>query len=58
MTHYIICCRLNDISKVLMRPEMHIYDYFKGQREENTIDGTHKKINRDLARISSLGMVP
>ena len=26
-----------------MRPEMHIYDYFKGQREENTIDGTHKK---------------
>jgi hypothetical protein len=37
---------------------MHTYDYLIGQREENTIDGTHKKINRDLARISSLGMVP
>jgi hypothetical protein len=23
---------------------MHIYDYFKGQREENTKDGTHKKL--------------
>ncbi len=36
---------------------MHIYDYLKGQREGNTIDGTHE-INRDLARISSLGMGP
>jgi hypothetical protein len=37
---------------------MHTYDYLKGQREGNTIDGTQKKINRDLARISSLGMGP